>query len=200
MSWESLKRAVIHTKYQRKNLRPNLLVLCWSGYEKALVTVKSFANIRDWPSTSSTTPVVAPSKFSSTFAAGGKAKRTSILEWLHYGAGASLWLIYMPASSIVSGPICLTGSQKRVAVGWGFPGKSERCYSSQLCGRTTAVLEVRVGGLLWLLSTGVPIGHLISVFRWEEERKKEKLKEEQRERKLRSRLPYVVLLVFFFIV
>ena len=62
------------------------------------------------------------------------------------------------------------------------------------------MLEVRVGGLLWLLSTGVPIGHLISVFRWEEERKKEKLKEEQRERKLRSRLPYVVLLVFFFIV
>ena len=197
MSWESLKRAVIPTKYQRKNLRPNLLVVCWSGCEKALVTIKSFANIRDWPSTSSTTPAVAPSKFSSTFAAGGNAKRTSILERLHYGARASLQLIYIAASSIVSGPICLTGSQKRVAVGWGFPEKSERCYSSQLCGRTTAVLEVRVGGLLWLLSTGVPIGHLISVFRWEEERKKEKLKEEQRERKLRSRLPYVVLLVFF---
>ena len=48
-----------------------------------------------------------------------------------------------------------------------------------------------MGGLLWLLSTGMPIGHLIDVFRWEEERKKEKLKEEQRERKLRSRLPYV---------
>lgn len=63
------------------------------------------------------------------------------------------------------------------------------------CGRTTGVLEVRVGGLLWLLSTGMPIGHF-DVFRWEEERKKEKLKEEQRERKLRSRLPYVC--VFFF--
>lgn len=43
------------------------------------------------------------------------------------------------------------------------------------CGRTTGVLEVRVGGLLWLLSTGMPIGHF-DVFRWEEERKKEKLK------------------------
>ena len=53
-----------------------------------------------------------------------------------------------------------------------------------------------MGGLLWLLSTGMPIGHLIDVFRWEEERKKEKLKEEQRERKLRSRLPYVF--CFFF--
>lgn len=34
----------------------------------------------------------------------------------------------------------------------------------------------------------------LDVFRWEEERKKGKLKEEQRERKLRSRVPYV----FFF--
>lgn len=34
----------------------------------------------------------------------------------------------------------------------------------------------------------------LDVFRWEEERKKGKLKEEQRERKLRSGLPYV----FFF--
>lgn len=62
------------------------------------------------------------------------------------------------------------------------------------CGRTTGVLEVRVGGL-WLLSTGMPIGHF-DAFRWEEERKKEKLKEEQRDRKLRSRLPYACVCVF----
>lgn len=35
----------------------------------------------------------------------------------------------------------------------------------------------------------------LDVFRWEEERKKGKLKKEQRERKLRSRLPYVFLII-----
>ena len=146
MSWESLKRAVTPTKYQRENLRANLLVMCWSGCEKALVTVKSFANIRDWSSSLSTTPVVAPTNFS-TFAAGGNAtpKRTSNLEGSHYGI--TLWLIYIPASGVVSGPICLIGSQTSSSTGVRVSRK--QCHMLFLpllkCSRTARVLESEVG-------------------------------------------------------
>lgn len=147
MSWESLKRAVTPTKYQRENLRANLLVMCWSGCEKALVTVKSSANIRDWSSSLSTTPVAAPTNFSSTFASAGNAtpKRTSNLEGSHYGT--TLWLIYIPASGVVSGPIFLIGSQ--TSSGTGVRVSRKQCHMLFFpllkCGRTARVLESEVG-------------------------------------------------------
>lgn len=51
------------------------------------------------------------------------------------------------------------------------------------CGKTSGVLEVRVGGLLWLQSTGMPIGPLILMLLGGKKRER---KESQRKNKGRE--------------